>query len=132
MIRYHYYSFHCSLTISPNVFARLIDIAQSFYPCLNDEDIVLLKLFVILYADDTLILPENEIELQLPLTKIHQYCTMYTWSVNIGKTKIIELYRGKVRRFRSFKYGSDKIEVVSDYVYLGITKNYNNKLDIYI
>ena len=38
-----------------------LNIAQSCYPSLiNSEDIVLLKLFVVLYADDTVILAENE------------------------------------------------------------------------
>ena len=36
-----------------------VDIANTCYPSLHDEDIVLLKLFVLLYADDTIILSEN-------------------------------------------------------------------------
>ena len=34
--------------------------------------------------------------------------------------------RGKVRRFTTFKYGCDIIEVVSDYVYLGVKINFDN------
>ena len=41
---------------------------------MNSEDTVLLKLFVLLYADDTIILAENEIELQLALNKVYEYC----------------------------------------------------------
>ena len=66
---------------------RGLNIVQSCYPSLNDEDIVLLKLFVLLYADVTIILAENEKELQLALDKVHQYCTMYKLSVNIAKRK---------------------------------------------
>ena len=54
---------------------------------------------------------------------------MYKLSVNMAKRKMIVFSRGKVRRFSSFKYGFDVIEVVGDYVYLGITMNYNNKFD---
>ena len=54
---------------------------------------------------------------------------MYKLSVNIAKSKMIIFSRGKVRRFSSFKYAFDVIEVISDYVYLGITMNYNNKFD---
>ena len=82
---------------------RGLNIVQSCYPSLNNEDIVLLKLFVLLYADDTIILAENEKELQLALDKVHQYCTMYKLSVNIAKSKIIVFSRGKVRRFSSLK-----------------------------
>ena len=53
------------------------------------EDIVLLKLFVLLYADDTIILAENEIELQLVLNNVYEYCMMFKYSVNTTKTKII-------------------------------------------
>ena len=55
-----------------------LNIAQSCYPSLmNNEDIVLLKLFVLLYADDTIILAENEIELQLALHNVYEYCLMF-------------------------------------------------------
>ena len=107
-----------------------LNIAQSCYPSLiNSEDIVLLKLFVLLYADDTIILAENEIELQLALNKVYEYCMMFKLSVNITKTKIIVFSRGKVRRAPTFHYGTHVVEVVSDYVYLGITMNYNNKYE---
>ena len=35
--------------------------------------------------------------------------------------------RGKVKRYPIFSYGDDIIEVVSEYVYLGVTMNYNNE-----
>ena len=44
---------------------------------MNSEDIVLLELFVLLYADDTIILDDNEIELQLALNKVYVYCMMF-------------------------------------------------------
>ena len=37
--------------------------------------------------------------------------------------------RGKIRRIPIFHYGCDVVEVVSDYVYLGITMNYNNQYE---
>ena len=40
---------------------RGLNIVQSCYPSLNDEDIVLLKLFVLLYAHVTIILAEKEL-----------------------------------------------------------------------
>ena len=46
--------------------------------------------------------------------------------VNTNKTKITIFSREKVRRFTTFKYGCDIIEVVSDYVYLGVKMHFNN------
>ena len=49
-----------------------LNISDSCYPILNDQNIVLLQLFILLYADDTIILAENEHELQHALTSIHE------------------------------------------------------------
>ena len=35
--------------------------------------------------------------------------------------------RGNAKRYLTFSYGDDKIEVVIDSVYLGVTMNYNNE-----
>ena len=46
--------------------------------------------------------------------------------MNTNNPKIIIFSRGKVRRFTTFKYGCDIIEVVHEYVYLGVKMNFNN------
>ena len=99
------------------------------YPTLLDDDIAMLNMFVLLYADDTIVLAENACELQKAIDAVHDYCGMYKLTVNIKKTKIIVFSRGKVKRFPTFKYGKNTIEVVSDYIYLGITMNFNNKFN---
>ena len=63
------------------------------FSSLADEHIVLLKVFALLYADDTVVLPENEKELQLALDSVHEYCTLYNMTVNTSKTKIMVLPR---------------------------------------
>ena len=99
------------------------------YPTLLDNDIVMLTRFVLLYADDTIVLAENACELQNALDAVHDYCDMYKLTVNIKKTKIIVFSRGKVKRFPTFKYGDNTIEVASDYIYFGITMNFNTKFN---
>ena len=99
------------------------------YPTLLDDDIVMLNMFVLLYADDTIVLAKNACELQKALDALHEYCVMYKLTVNIKKTKIIVFSRGKVKCFPTFKYGNNTIEVVSDYIYLGSTMNFNNKFN---
>ena len=89
--------------LSPLLFALLINdflhyISQSYkglnisrtcYPSLSNEDLVFFKLFVLLYADDTVILAENDRDLQMALDSVHEYCTKYKLTVNINKTKIM-------------------------------------------
>ena len=84
---------------------------------------------LVLYGDDTIVLAENACELQKALDAVHDYCGMYKLTVNIKKTKIIVFSRGKVKHFPKFKYGKNTIEVVSDYIYLGITMNFNQKFN---
>ena len=118
-----------------NDFSKYIDgkyrglCINNCYPTLLDNDIAMLNMFVLLYADDTIVLAENACELQKALDAVHDYCGMYNLTVNTKKTKIIVFSRGKVKRFPTFKYGDNTIEVVSDYIYLGITMNFNNKFN---
>ena len=95
------------------------------YPTLLD----MLNMFVFLHADDTIVLAESACDLQKALDAVHDYCGMYKLTVNIKNTKIIVFSRRKVKRFPTFKYGGNTIEVVSDYIYLGITINFNNKFN---
>ena len=104
-----------------------LNIAETCYPVLHNETIVLLRLFVLLYADDTVLLAENEHELQLALDSVYEYCMMHKLTVNISKTKILVFSRGKVKKFPRFLYGRDVVDVVSEYVYLGVNMYCNNK-----
>ena len=50
------------------------------------------------------------------------------FKLSVLKQKLL-FFRGKVRRIPTFHYGCNVVEVVSDYVYLGITMNYNHKYE---
>ena len=69
------------------------------------NDMIMLNIFVLLYADDTIVLTENACELQKPLDAVHEYSGMYKLTVNSKKTKIIVFSRRIVKRFPTFKCG---------------------------
>ena len=50
-----------------------LNIADSCYPTLNDNSIILIKMVVLLYSDNTIVLAENEHQLQTGLDTVHQY-----------------------------------------------------------
>ena len=88
---------------------------------ISDEDVeVFVKLFTLLYADDTVVLAETEEDLQNSLVAVYEYCEQNSLKVNVDKTKIVIFSNGYVRKHRNFFFGSLPIEVVSDYVYLGM------------
>ena len=86
-----------------------------------------MKLFVLLYAADTVILSENEHELQQALYGVYNYYLKHGLHINIDKIKIVIFFGGKMKKYPVFNYGDSIIEVVNDYACLGVTTNYNNK-----
>jgi hypothetical protein len=97
---------------------------------LETDDIVMyLKLYILLYADDTAVLAESPAELQSALDAMHDYCNLWKLSINTAKTKIVIFSRGKVRNRPEFKLGGTVLEYCDDYAYLGVTFNYNGKFN---
>ena len=92
----------------------------------QNEIRVYIKLFTLLYADDTLILAESPDDLQNALNALYEYCNTLSLHVNLDKTKIVVFSRGKVGKLPSFHFNNRELSVVDDYIYLGITFNYNN------
>ena len=82
---------------------------------LSDDDIEMwLRLYVLLYADDT-ILTENSDDLQCALNSLKTYCSTWDLTVNTSKTKIGIFSKGKVRNIPRFYFGNDIIDVCEDY-----------------
>ena len=94
----------------------------------NDID-CFVQLFVLLYADDTIVLADSPEQLQAALSALYDYCKQWKLTVNISKTKVVIFSRGKVRKYPVFMYGDCKLEVVDDYIYLGSKFNYNGKFN---
>ena len=85
-------------------------------------DIGLLKLFLLLYADDIVIFAESSDDLQKGLDVLAEYCKRWQLTVNIQKTKVMVFRKGgNLERNISFKFEGENIEIVGKFVYLGIT-----------
>ena len=113
-----------------DVMNGLETINQVAHVCWMPEDDLnaFLKLFMLLYADDTAIFADTPEKLQMGLNRMKLYCDRWTLKLNPNKCKIIIFSRGKVRIHPEFKIGEDVIEVVSNFMYLGMKLNYNNKM----
>ena len=55
----------------------------------TDEVFLFLKIFILLYADDTALLAESREDLQTALNSFEQYYQTWKLTVNIQKTKIV-------------------------------------------
>ena len=84
----------------------------------NDEILCFLKLLILLYADDTIIISDNKDDFQKGLDAFHEYCQMWKLQVNYDKTNIIVFNARNINTF-AFKIGEHAIEVTDKYKYLG-------------
>jgi hypothetical protein len=95
---------------------------------MSDTEInLMLKMFILLYADDTVICSESPEELQEALDAMADYCNKWQLKVNATKTKVMVFSRGKVQKLPSFQYNGSPIDVVYEFPYLGVLLNYNNR-----
>ena len=100
------------------------NMAQDY--CIDKIDMYM-KLFLLLYADDTAILTENEKDMKLAINMLEHYCNIWGLKINVSKTKIIVFSRGKIRNLPQLYFQNELIGIEFDYKYLGVIFNYNNK-----
>ena len=86
-----------------------------------------MHLFLLMYADDTIILSETIEDMQSALNSLEQYCDRFGLQINVSKTKVVIFSRGKIRNLPKFVFKQELIEVVFDYKYLGTIFKFNNK-----
>jgi hypothetical protein len=85
------------------------------------------KLFVILYADDTVLIGNNSEDLQQNLNYFEEYCDKWKLTVNVSKTKIM-IFGLRNHHNQQFTFKNQILEIVKEYKYLGLflsnTKSY--------
>ena len=140
--------FNCNLgvkqgeNLSPFLFSIFLNDLEEFFVqnttdsldyitdlCQN-ELTMYMKLFLILYADDTVLLSENEDGLKKTLDVFEQYCNAWKLRVNIKKTKIVIFSKRKYKKNMSFNLFNQNIDIQDSFSYLGIVFNYNSSFCI--
>ena len=117
--------FETSLSSKYSGLTTIGDLSQ----ILSTENIeFFLNMYVLLYADDTLVLAESPQDMQLALDEVGVYCNKWGLSINKTKTKVVIFSRGKIKTQYNFKIGNIDVSQSSDYEYLGILFNFNGNL----
>lgn len=95
--------------LSPLLFALFLNDVESFLITTNNIGVssisneiehelgILLKLLIILYADDTVLLSETPADLQKQLNSFLLYCQKWKLEVNIEKTQIVIFTKGRMK-----------------------------------
>ena len=89
-----------------------------------------LEIFVLLYADDTILVSENRDGLKKSLLALEMYCEHWKLSVNSAKTKIVIFQKRKRPRANGdiFTFNSNNLEIVDSFRYLGVEFSANGSL----
>ena len=92
---------------------------------INDDIIDLFQKFILLFADDTVLISESILELQELLNKLSSYCKKWNIMVNTDKTKAM-LFKSS-NRPESFDifYDNVRLENVDSFIYLGVCLSSN-------
>ena len=86
------------------------------------------EIFILLYADDTVICAESPWYLQNALDAMNDYCQRWKLKINCIKTKIMIFFsRRKVCKLPTFTYNGKNLDIVFDFQYPGLKFNYNKK-----
>ena len=84
-------------------------------------DIGMLKLFLLLYADDIVLFANSATELQNSIHILETYCRRWRLTVNTTKPKVLVFKKGgRLPSNLSFIYNGVEIEIVLKFSYLGI------------
>ena len=116
--------------LSPFLFAVFLNDLESFlssnpelqgFDCVtnaaNNVIYMYLKIVVLLYADDTLILEESSDDLQIGLDMYSSYSRQWKLETNNDKTENMVFARGRTADY-NFTINGIQLEVVSDLKYL--------------
>ena len=104
----------------------LSDVYNATHFVLDTEEIaVYLRLYLLLYADDMVILAESKEELQAALNSMYLYCKTWDLEINASKTKIVIFNKRKITEKPVFTLNNEILNVVDDFTYLGIIFMHN-------
>lgn len=109
--------------LSPFIFAMYInDLEDEFYlNGIEGIDIGMIRILLLMYADDIAILATSAENLQKGLDTLYNYCQRWKLTVNTNKTKIMIFRKGgRLPTNLKFYYNNSEIEIVTKFSYLGI------------
>jgi len=99
----------------------LNDIEEYFmFHGFNGTDLGVLMLFLLLYADEIVIMSQTEDGLNKGLLLLEQCCDRWKLTVNTTKTKIMIFQKGSRARRATFKFKDTVLDIVDRFTYLGI------------
>jgi hypothetical protein len=95
---------------------------------LTNNDLELLSVFMLLFADDIVLFTTNPVSLQSQLNAVHQYSIKWGLKINVNKTKICIFEKQRTHCNFRWNINGECIEIVDSFCYLGIKFNYTGNM----
>ena len=87
-----------------------------------------LKLYLLLYADDSVIFSSTREGLQMGLGVLQDHCTKWRLLINTDKTKVMVFRKGGIlSKDDHWFYGDKRLYIVNTFNYVGIVFSYTGK-----
>ena len=109
--------------LSPFLFSLFVNDLETYLEQNPNASLILdqLSMYLLMFADDTVIFSESVEGLQLSLNNLESYCNKWDLTVNIDKTKIVVFKKGgSLSRQEKWTYAGETVEIVNSINYLGI------------
>ena len=102
-----------------------LDMADSLF---HEQLDIYIKIFLILYADDTLLFSESLDGMQSLLDELSNYCKIWKLEVNTSKTKFVIFSKRKYRPEVKLKLDGIELDYTDAYLYLGVLFHYTGSV----
>ena len=87
---------------------------------LTDNDLDLLSMFLILFADDIVLFTTDPGSLQSQIDSIYQFSERWSLKITISKTKLCVFEKRKLSNYPDIFVNNENIEQVDCFTYLGV------------
>ena len=86
----------------------------------GEDYFIFLKLFLLLFGDDTVLLSNSKEDLQFSQNLFEKHCEQWKLQVNTTKPKILIIFGGRIQQSLKFLFKGENLEIVNEYKYLEI------------
>ena len=120
----------CHCLLSPILFILFINdnVENLNFNDLTDNDLDLLSMFLILFADDIVLFTTDPGSLQSQIDSIYQFSERWSLKITISKTKLCVFEKRKLSNYPDIFVNSENIEHVDCFTYLGVKSWYTGNM----
>ena len=119
--------------LSPIMFSLFMNDCEMHFlkKCCPYIELQLISVFLLMYADDMVLIAESPSGLQQLIDNLYVYNSECNLSLNVDKTKIVVFRNGgKMKDSEKWYYNGKSLDIVNKFNYLGMLFNFNGKFNV--